>query len=66
MTGIDLNLLRVFDAIYASCNISRAAERLGMSQPATSQALNRLRLALHDPLFERTAGGVRPPPRQNS
>ena len=65
MSGIDLNLLRVFDAIYASCNISRAAERLGMSQPATSQALNRLRLALRDPLFERTAGGVRPTERAN-
>lgn len=65
MSNLDLNLLRVFDAIYSASNISKAAERLGMSQPATSQALNRLRLALRDPLFERTTGGVRPTERAN-
>ncbi|GAA6142108.1 LysR family transcriptional regulator [Hydrogenophaga sp. 5NK40-0174] len=61
--NVDLNLLRVFDAIYAARNISRAAERLDMSQPACSQALGRLRVLLHDPLFERTAGGVKPTER---
>src|SRR3990167_8993340 len=60
---MDLNLLRVFDAIYAARSISKAAERLGMSQPACSQALSRLRIELRDPLFERTAGGVKPTER---
>lgn len=63
MQDIDLNLLRLFDTIYRTRNISRAAEALGMSQPATSQALSRLRLVLGDHLFERTPGGVRPTPR---
>ncbi len=60
---MDLNLLRVFDAIYAARSVSRAAERLGMSQPACSQALSRLRTELKDPLFERIAGGVKPTER---
>ena len=60
---IDLNLLRLFDAVYRTRNVSRAAEELGLSQPATSQALTRLRLLLRDPLFERVAGGVRPTAR---
>lgn len=60
---IDLNLLRLFDAVYRSRNVSRAAEELGLSQPAASQALSRLRLLLRDPLFERVAGGVRPTAR---
>lgn len=63
--GMDLNLLRVFDAIYAARSISKAAERLGMSQPACSQALSRLRIELRDPLFERTAGGVKPTERSD-
>lgn len=63
MQNVDLNLLRLFDTVYRTRNISRAAEQLGMSQPATSQALTRLRTALGDPLFERTPGGVRPTPR---
>ncbi|MFL0804874.1 MAG: LysR family transcriptional regulator [Agarilytica sp.] len=57
---IDLNLLTVFAAIYQTQNISRAAERLGMSQPATSNALNRLRKILEDPLFVRNPRGVTP------
>lgn len=60
---LDLNLLRLFDAVYRTRNISRAAEQLGLSQPATSQALTRLRLAIRDPLFERAMGGVRPTER---
>lgn len=63
MEPLDLNLLRVFDVVYRTRNVSRAAEVLGMSQPSTSQALTRLRLALGDPLFERMRGGVRPTPR---
>lgn len=60
---IDLNLLRVFDAIYRARSVSRAAELLGMAQPATSQSLTRLRLLMKDQLFVRVAGGVSPTPR---
>ena len=60
---LDLNLLRVFDAIYRTRNVSRAAEVLDLSQPATSQALGRLRLLLKDALFVRAQGGVDPTPK---
>ena len=56
----DLNLLHVFAAVHAARSVSRAAEALGLSQPAVSNALTRLRLALHDPLFTRVTGGVAP------
>ncbi len=59
----DLNLLHVFQAVHAAGNVSRAAEALGLSQPAVSHALTRLRLALHDPLFVRASGGVVPTPK---
>lgn len=59
----DLNLLHTFQAVYAARSVSRAAEALSLSQPAVSHALTRLRLALHDPLFTRTAGGVTPTPK---
>ena len=61
--NFDLNLLPVFDAVMATGNVSRAAERTGLSQPAVSHALTRLRLALKDPLFVRAPGGVRPTAR---
>lgn len=60
---IDLNLLHVFAAVHQSGSVSRAAERLKLSQPAASHALTRLRLLLHDPLFVRAPGGVRPTPK---
>jgi DNA-binding transcriptional LysR family regulator len=60
---IDLNLLRLFDAVYRHGNVSRAAESLDLTQPAASHGLTRLRLLIHDPLFVRSAGGVRPTPR---
>lgn len=60
---IDLNLLRVFDAVYRSCNVSRAAEALDLTQPAVSQGLTRLRLLVKDPLFVRASGGVQPSPK---
>ncbi|RYF78538.1 MAG: LysR family transcriptional regulator [Comamonadaceae bacterium] len=63
LNDLDLNLLRVFDAIYRAGSVSRAAALLGMAQPATSQALTRLRLLLKDPLFVRAGGGVAPTPR---
>jgi DNA-binding transcriptional LysR family regulator len=60
---LDLNLLRVFDAVYRARNVSRAAELLGIAQPAASQALTRLRLLIKDQLFVRATGGVAPTPR---
>lgn len=60
---IDLNLLRLFDAVYRTCNVSRAAELMDLTQPAASQGLTRLRLLLKDPLFVRAGGGVQPTPR---
>jgi DNA-binding transcriptional LysR family regulator len=57
---LDLNLLRIFDAIYRERSVSRAAESLGLSQPAVSQGLGRLRHAMKDALFTRVAGGVAP------
>lgn len=59
----DLNLLHVLAVVHASRSVSRAAETLGLSQPAVSHALTRLRLALHDPLFTRVTGGVAPTPK---
>jgi DNA-binding transcriptional LysR family regulator len=60
LKNVDLNLLVIFEAIYATSNISRAADRLGMSQPAVSNALARLRDLIGDPLFVRAASGVEP------
>jgi DNA-binding transcriptional LysR family regulator len=60
---LDLNLLRVFDAVMTEQNLTRAASRLAMTQPAVSNALRRLRDALGDELLIRTAHGVRPTPR---
>ena len=57
---LDLNLLRVFDAVARERHVTRAAERLNLSQPAVSNALARLRLALNDELFLRRPGGVEP------
>jgi DNA-binding transcriptional LysR family regulator len=59
---LDLNLLRLFDAVYRTRSVSRAADMLGISQPAASNALTRLRLLVKDPLFARAHGGVRPTP----
>jgi DNA-binding transcriptional LysR family regulator len=60
LAALDLNLLVVFDAVFAERHISRAARRLGKSQPTVSGALARLRLVLDDPLFVRDGAGVRP------
>ena len=60
LAGLDLNLLRVFDAVARARHVTRAAERLNLSQPAVSNALARLRVALHDELFLRRPGGVEP------
>ena len=60
---LDLNLLRVFDAVMTEQNLTRAAGHLAMTQPAVSNALKRLRDALGDELLIRTAFGVKPTPR---
>jgi DNA-binding transcriptional LysR family regulator len=60
---LDLNLLRVFDEIMATKNITRAADTLNMTQPAVSNALKRLREALGDELVQRSGYGIAPTPR---
>lgn len=60
---LDLNLLRVFDAVMAERSLTRAAQRLAMSQPAISHALRRLREALGEELFVRQAFGMKPTSR---
>lgn len=57
---LDMNLLRLFEAVYRLGSVSRAADALGLSQPAASQGLTRLRLALGDTLFVRANGRMRP------
>ena len=61
--SLDLNLLRVFDTLIEERSVTRAGERLGLSQSAISHALNRLRYVLNDELFVRVADGMRPTPR---
>ena len=62
LSGIDLNLLVSFDAIYRTKNLTKAGETLGISQPAVSNALHRLRILFEDPLFVRTSQGMQPTP----
>ena len=62
LSNIDLNLFIVFDAIYTEGNLTRAGQILGITQPATSNALARLRDTFNDPLFVRTAHGMLPTP----
>lgn len=63
LRSVDLNLLVVLNALLTECHVSRAATQLGMSQPAVSQALARLRYLFDDPLFVRGAGVLRPTAR---
>jgi DNA-binding transcriptional LysR family regulator len=56
----DLNLLVIFEAIYEARNLTRAGEVVGLSQPAMSGALARLRAAVDDELFVRTRDGMIP------
>lgn len=60
INDLDLNLLRIFDAVYRQRSVSRAAETLALSQPAVSQGLARLRRAMKDALFTRAGRGVAP------
>jgi DNA-binding transcriptional LysR family regulator len=61
--GIDLNLLAAFNALMDERNVTRAATQVGVSQPAMSAALSRLRNLLGDPLFLRSPDGLLPTPR---
>lgn len=60
LSTFDLNLLRVLDALLTEGSTVRAGERIGLSQPAVSAALGRLRAALGDPLFVRRGAGLEP------
>ena len=62
LTGFDLNLLLVFDAMMQEQQTSKAGQRIGMSQPAVSKALSRLRYHLKDDLFIRSPKGMSPTP----
>jgi len=61
--AFDLNLLRVFDALIRERSVTRAGRRIGLSQPAVSAALNRLRAILDDQLFVRAGAQMVPTPR---
>ena len=60
---VDLNLLTIFDAVMQEQNITRAAHSLGMSQPAVSNALARLKVMFNDELFVRYGRGIQPTAR---
>ena len=62
----DLNLLPIAVALYDELSVSRAARHLGMSQPAVSKALRRLRETFDDPLFVRRPSGIVPTPRAHA
>lgn len=61
--NVDLNLLVAFAAMTEQRSVTRAAESVGLSQPAMSAAVARLRLLFDDPLFVKTARGMQPTPR---
>ncbi|MDO6582977.1 transcriptional regulator LeuO [Photobacterium sp. 2_MG-2023] len=63
LRNVDLNLLTVFDAVMQEQNITRAAHNLGMSQPAVSNAVARLKTTFDDELFIRHGRGIQPTTR---
>jgi DNA-binding transcriptional LysR family regulator len=63
LSSVDLNLLVAFDSLMAERNVTRAAERNGLTQPAVSKALNRLRYLFDDPLFVRRDRAMEPTAR---
>jgi DNA-binding transcriptional LysR family regulator len=62
MAKLDLEWLAIFDEIYKTGSVSRAAERLGLAQATASIALNKLRAHFGDKLFSRTSKGMEPTP----
>ena len=63
IAAVDLNLLVAFHAMLEHRNVTRAGEAIGLSQPAMSSAVRRLRLLLEDPLFIRAGLEMKPTPR---
>lgn len=63
LRSVDLNLITVFDAVMQEQNITRAAQTLGMSQPAVSNAVSRLKVMFNDELFMRNGRGIKPTQR---
>lgn len=63
---LDLNLFKVFDAIYTTSSLTKAAEVLCITQPAVSHALNKLRVLLDDPLFQRQSNQMVPTARAHN
>jgi DNA-binding transcriptional LysR family regulator len=63
IASVNLNLLIAFEALLEEKSVSTAAARIGLSQPALSNALRRLRVVFGDPLFVRTRNGMVPTPR---
>lgn len=61
LRSVDLNLITVFDAVMQEQNITRAAQSLGMSQPAVSNAVSRLKVMFNDELFVRNGRGIKQP-----
>jgi len=66
LNKLDLNLLKTFDAIHRHNNLTAAAVELGLTQPAISAALKRLRGHFDNPLFVRTSHGMRPTPHADT
>lgn len=63
---IEVRLLRLFEAIYATRNVTHAALQLGQSQPTVSIGLSKLREQFRDPLFVRTSAGMQPTPQADT
>ncbi|MGH1372897.1 MAG: LysR family transcriptional regulator [Cellvibrionaceae bacterium] len=63
LQAFDLNLLKTFDSLMESRNVSKTARSLSLTQPAVSNALSRLRKQLDDPLLVRTKHGMEPTPK---
>lgn len=60
---LDLNLLQVFEALFETRSVTKASERLGVSQPSMSHALAKMRKAFNDPLFVRVKNEMQPTPQ---
>ena len=63
LNSLDLNLLVALEALLKDASVSRAAMRIGLSQPATSHALQRLRALIGDPLLVRSGARMELTPR---
>ena len=63
---LDVHLLQLFELIYSSRSVTRAAEHLGLAQPTVSIWLAKLRKQLNDPLFVRTPSGMLPTPEADA